>query len=224
MSIKKMNIFIFLLFLFSLSNNSVEATEGLLITQTCVSTFKYFQKILSTNFVIFRALNENEIVEKAVINIVNARTAGIVDIDIYLNTNVSDNPSEAIIKTLDYLDDNNAKFDRVWLLIYTWPGFGQGWSNDKDKNVEIIEEMIITLKERNLTYGIYTAKDYWINITGNTKKFCDSPLFYVNHDGKNNFDDFYKNPFGGWEEPTIKLYGCKATDDASICSLWKPNY
>uniref|UniRef100_A0A1I8B551 DUF4874 domain-containing protein n=1 Tax=Meloidogyne hapla TaxID=6305 RepID=A0A1I8B551_MELHA len=131
---------------------------------------------------------------------------------------------EAIIKTLDYLDDNNAKFDRVWLLIYTWPGFGQGWSNDKDKNVEIIEEMIITLKERNLTYGIYTAKDYWINITGNTKKFCDSPLFYVNHDGKNNFDDFYKNPFGGWEEPTIKLYGCKATDDASICSLWKPNY
>uniref|UniRef100_A0A1I8B499 Acid phosphatase n=1 Tax=Meloidogyne hapla TaxID=6305 RepID=A0A1I8B499_MELHA len=127
---------------------------------------------------------------------------------------------QAIIKALEYLDENNAKFDRVWLLIWE----NQGWFNNIAKNVESIEKMVNTLIKRNQTYGIFTNRYNWISLTGNTTKFSDAPLLYSNHDGKKNFDDFYKNPFGGWEEPTMKRYICNngSCGTYNICSLWKP--
>ncbi|KAL7070404.1 hypothetical protein ACQ4LE_010244 [Meloidogyne hapla] len=225
-----MNIIILIFSLFGTISflslfNSVEATEGIygyLRELYRVPMYKCFQNILSAKYALIHVHNLNYLDRNSDLNIILARIAGFADIDIYLNPTVSSssNPSQAIIKALEYLDENNAKFDRVWLLIWE----NQGWFNNIAKNVESIEKMVNTLIKRNQTYGIFTNRYNWISLTGNTTKFSDAPLLYSNHDGKKNFDDFYKNPFGGWEEPTMKRYICNngSCGTYNICSLWKP--
>nr|CAD2125000.1 unnamed protein product [Meloidogyne enterolobii] len=113
------------------------------------------------------------------------------------------NARKAVTTVLDHLNENNAKFGRVWLSIYGLIHFG--WNKyNKTKNIEFIDEMVTTLKERNQTFGFYTNKYNWHEITGNTRKYNDTPLLYYRSDGKNNFNDY--NHFGGWEKPTMKEY------------------
>nr|CAD2180031.1 unnamed protein product [Meloidogyne enterolobii] len=189
-----------------------------------VPTYKCLQDTLSAKFVVIGALREDGVIDKnADINIIFARAAGFVDIDIYFYPCAS--CINEIKDTLKYLEDYNAKFNRVWLCIWgvTDAKNPEGWSSVQDKNVEIIKKMVDTVKGKNYDYGIYTSRDNWIEITGNTREFNDAPLLYYNYDYKNNFDDFYRNPFGGWQTPTMKLYTYyKKVCGAEVWSLWKP--
>jgi len=121
------------------------------------------QDQLSAKFVIIGALREDGVVDKnADINIIFARAAGFVDIDIYFYPCASCMSvifinfflkkiflsSNQINETLEYLEDFNAKFNRVWLCIWgvTDAKNPEGWSSDQAKNVESIKVCLI-LKE-----------------------------------------------------------------------------
>nr|CAD2196642.1 unnamed protein product [Meloidogyne enterolobii] len=56
--------------------------------------------------------------------------------------------------------------------------------------------MVNTLKERNQTFGFFTNKYNWHEITGNTRKYNNTPLLYYNVDQKDNFDDYTE--YGVW--------------------------
>uniref|UniRef100_A0A914M535 Lysozyme n=1 Tax=Meloidogyne incognita TaxID=6306 RepID=A0A914M535_MELIC len=225
-----MNILIisplFVFFCLSSLYYSVEATEGVCIRSEWhrVPTYKCLQDILSAKFVVTGALREDGLIDNnADINIIFARAAGFVDIDIYFYpcaTCIS-----PMLDTLKYLEDYYAKFNRVWLCIWgvTDAKNPEGWTSNKAENVNYIAKMVYTLKAENYNFGIYTSRDNWIAITGNTTEFSDAPLLYYNYDNKNNFDDFYRNPFGGWKTPTMKLYTYyKKVCGAEVWSLWKP--
>ncbi|KAL7070298.1 hypothetical protein ACQ4LE_010534 [Meloidogyne hapla] len=207
--------------------NSVEATEGLVgywdSSWFRVPTCKCFQNILSAKFVIIHAISRDD-VNNSDLNLIHARLAGFDVIDIYVvpcNTCITNLfLVENIISTFKYLKEYYAKFNRVWLHIFG----SHGWSGDEVQNVESIEKTINTLKERDLKYGIYTDRVSWVYVTGNTTKFSDVPLLYINEDGKNNFDDFYQKPFGGWKKPTMKRYDCRGScvSTGTLCLVWKP--
>uniref|UniRef100_A0A1I8B3H5 DUF1566 domain-containing protein n=1 Tax=Meloidogyne hapla TaxID=6305 RepID=A0A1I8B3H5_MELHA len=131
-----------------------------------------------------------------------------------------------LINVLSYLEDNNVDFDRVWLRIWLHDGKNyQGWSKNKTRNVEIIEKLANTLKEKDRKYGIFTRIDYWLEITENTSKFSDAPLLYYHEDFKNNFDDYYSSgyAFGGWKDPEMKVYGnTKNICGANVYPVWLP--
>jgi GH25 family lysozyme M1 (1,4-beta-N-acetylmuramidase) len=58
----------------------------------------------------------------------------------------------------------------------------------------------------------------WNQIFGsktNCTNFAKYPLWYAHYDGKQTFDDYSINPFGGWIKPTMKQY----SGDASICGI-----
>nr|CAD2185818.1 unnamed protein product [Meloidogyne enterolobii] len=163
----------------------------------------------------------------AELNIINARAAGIENVDIYITPcvqpsdyKICGNARESITAVLDHLNKNNAKFGRVWLNIDGLTGCEKykEWNKDnKTENIEFIDEMVNTLEERKRPYGFYTDKYNWHEITGNTRKYNDTPLIYYHFDDKNNFDDYneYGYPFGGWEKPTMKRY----IDTATICEI-----
>uniref|UniRef100_A0A1I8B494 Lysozyme n=1 Tax=Meloidogyne hapla TaxID=6305 RepID=A0A1I8B494_MELHA len=167
------------------------------------------------------------------LNILNARTAGIKNVDIYISpcfkpsedSKICGNGSAAITTVLDYLDENNAKVDRVWLYIFGLSGCNQiedSWDKDnKTKNVEFIEDMVKILKERNQPFGFFTNKYNWHEITGNIRKYNNTPLMYYNLNGKDNFDDYneYGYPFGGWEKPTMKEYNFTEICESEVANI-----
>nr|CAD2208906.1 unnamed protein product [Meloidogyne enterolobii] len=208
--------------------NYVKAGEGVLIWHDWyrVSTFKCLKEN-SKEFVIVSAnyYDSGEANLNAELNIINARTAGIENVDIYFSPCVKPsteyelcgNASGSITKVLNYLNDNNIKFGRVWLYIVYGADDCEnlnGW----DKDNKTSNGMVNTLKERKQDFGFMTRKYNWHEITGNTRKYNDTPLIYFHLDGQNNFDDYgeYGYPFGGWEKPTMKGYENKINCEINV--------
>uniref|UniRef100_A0A914KVS8 Uncharacterized protein n=1 Tax=Meloidogyne incognita TaxID=6306 RepID=A0A914KVS8_MELIC len=232
------NIYFFLLFvsiLFLTIFKNAKASEGVLVWKDWYrsSTFKCLKEN-SKEFVIIRSsdYDTGEVDLNAELNIINAGAAGIENVDIYFSPCIK--PSKhyklcgdarkSITTVLDHLNKNNAKFGRVWLSIHGLIGCNDDnrWKKyGKTENIEFIDEMITTLKERNQTFGFFTNKYNWHEITGNTRKYNDTPLLYGNYDGQNNFDDYteYGYPFGGWEKPTMKRY----INSVTICGIGSSN-
>nr|CAD2208905.1 unnamed protein product [Meloidogyne enterolobii] len=232
------NIYFILLFefiLFFAMFKNVKTSEGIFTSDTeySVSSFKCLKEN-SKEFVIVNAnyYGSGRVDPDAELNIIKAKTAGIENVDIHISPCVKPSDEyklcgdarESIITILDHLDENNAKFGRVWLNIFGLIGCDkyEGWNKDnKTENIEFIDKMVNTLKERNRPFGFYTDKYNWHEITGNTRKYNDTPLIYFHLDGKNNFDDYneYGYPFGGWEKPTMKRYANYTT----FCEIYVAN-
>uniref|UniRef100_A0A914NNU5 Candidate secreted effector n=1 Tax=Meloidogyne incognita TaxID=6306 RepID=A0A914NNU5_MELIC len=81
--------------------------------------------------------------------------------------------------------------------------------------------MITTLNERNQTFGFITHKYNWHEITGNIRKYNDTPLLYIHLDNENNFEDYdeYGYPFGGWEKPSMKEYSFTTTCEIDVGNI-----
>ncbi|KAF7632191.1 hypothetical protein Mgra_00008376 [Meloidogyne graminicola] len=232
-----MFLIIILFFLFTFEIN---AKEGVDVSElTTIEQFNCLKNKLKTEFVIVRAGRSNGFVDNnATKNIKNAREAGINDIDIYIFPCVKPkvlqiiydkcgNPRDTITSVLNTLKSNNANFGRVWLDI---EGLAdnedyQGWRNNgKAKNVEFIKGMVDTLIYNNQSYGIYTNKCNWHEITGNTQNFKNVSLLYEHLDEEKNFDDYgeYGYPFGGWERPAMKKYSYKDVCGMKVSHVWRP--
>nr|CAD2208207.1 unnamed protein product [Meloidogyne enterolobii] len=232
------NIYFLIIFksiLFFTIFKNVETSEGVKIWETWyrVSTFKCLKEdykefvIVSANY-----YDSGRVDLNAELNIINARTAGIGNVDIYITPcvrpsykyEICGDARKSIANVLDHLDKNNAKVGRVWLAIHGLINCVKfsGWNKDnKTENIEFIDEMVSTLKERNQPFGFYTDKYNWHEITGNTRKYNDTPLLYVHLDGKNNFEDYneYGYPFGGWEKPTMKGYNSSTICEIKVAKL-----
>uniref|UniRef100_A0A914KYD4 Uncharacterized protein n=1 Tax=Meloidogyne incognita TaxID=6306 RepID=A0A914KYD4_MELIC len=119
-----------------------------------VSTFKCLKEN-SKEFVIFPATyyDSGEANLSTELNIINARAAGIDNVDIYFSPCVKPsteyelcgNASGSITKVLNYLNDNNIKFGKVWLYV-TYASDDcenlNGWDKDnKTSNVNLLSNM-----------------------------------------------------------------------------------
>nr|CAD2125006.1 unnamed protein product [Meloidogyne enterolobii] len=225
-------ILLFASILFLAIFKNVKTSEGVFLWETMyrVSSFKCLKEKYSKEFVIINSnyYDTGKVDTNAELNIINARTAGIENVDIYFSPCIKPSSAselicgdarESIIFVLDHLNKNNAKFGRVWLYIYGLTGCNQyeGWNkNNKTKNIEYID------KETKLL-DFFTNKYNWHEITGNTRKYNNTPLLYYNVDQKDNFEDYneYGYPFGGWEKPTIKEYNFTSICDIDVANLLK---
>nr|CAD2196641.1 unnamed protein product [Meloidogyne enterolobii] len=152
---------IFLLFgsilFFSIFKN-VTTSEGVYLWATWyrISTFKCLKEKYSKEFVIILAnyYDTGRVDLDAELNIINARAAGIENVDIYINPCVKPsteyelcgNGSGSITKVLDYLNDNNIKFGRVWFrvdLTSEWMSKPFWMDKNKTSNIEFIEANLL---------------------------------------------------------------------------------
>ncbi|CAF1273615.1 unnamed protein product [Adineta ricciae] len=152
-------------------------------------------------FVIVRTYRKNGVVDRnSAITIKNARAAGFTHVDGYLLPCIScGDPSQQIFTTIDYLKDENADIDMLWLDI-------QGkWYNDTESNIQFLQDLILEMTTSGIKHGICTSPFQWITIMNNARQFSsESSLWYVRHDNKTTFDNFQM--FGGWKQPSIKQY------------------
>ncbi|CAK5078600.1 unnamed protein product [Meloidogyne enterolobii] len=81
--------------------------------------------------------------------------------------------------------------------------------------------MITTLKKCNQDFGIYTSKEDWFEITGDTKIFENVELLYDKElYNQNNFYDFIK--FGSFVKPSAKLYDYTINCGIHVANAYKP--
>uniref|UniRef100_A0A1I8B436 Uncharacterized protein n=1 Tax=Meloidogyne hapla TaxID=6305 RepID=A0A1I8B436_MELHA len=153
------NLIFSLLFLANLFlmifKNYVEATEGAFIWHDWyrISTFKCLKDEHTKEFVFVNAnyVDSGEPNLYAELNIINARAAGIKNVDIYIypcfkpseEYKICGNGSESITNVLDYFNNINVKYGRVWLYITLGIDDCKNpseWDrNNKTKNMEFIE-------------------------------------------------------------------------------------
>lgn len=93
--------------------------------------------------------------------------------------------------------------------------------------VDALNTLITRGLQKGLDVGIYTSRDDWIRMTGNSTNLPDRvPLWYINDGGKDgptpdNFDDFV--PFGPWEDRSriaMKQFSTQTND----CGMGKSVY
>ncbi|CAF1566998.1 unnamed protein product [Rotaria sp. Silwood1] len=152
-------------------------------------------------FVIVRAYRSVGVVDtNSAQTIKNARAAGLNNVDAYLFPCIRcGDASQQVIETIDYLREEGARIDRLWLDI-------EGkWNNDTDINIQFVDELIKQIIILDVKYGIYTSRYQWISIMNNTTKFSsNTPLWYAHYDDDQSFHDF--RLFGGWKQPSIKQF------------------
>ena len=136
-----------------------------------------------------------------------------MDAYIYPAVNSGKSPETQIQETHDNL--SNSKYGMLWLDI-------EGtWSSDYTANVNFIQGMVNEAAALNITLGMYTSKNSWTAITGNSDKFSSIPLWYPHYENTPNpsFSDFV--PFGGWSKPNVKQYkGTTSLCGASVDENW----
>lgn len=152
-------------------------------------------------FVIVRAYRNNGVVDSnSAQTIKNARAAGLEKVDAVLLPCIScGDASQQVIETIDYLKDENARVDMIWLDV-------EGrWNRNIDVNIQFIDELTQQISSFGIKFGIYTTKSNWVSIMNNSTKFAsNSSLWYPHYDNRKSFDGF--RAFGGWNEPLIKQY------------------
>nr|CAD2185823.1 unnamed protein product [Meloidogyne enterolobii] len=152
------NIYLFILFMSILSLSifkNVKTSEGVYIWAPWyrISTFKCLKEKFSKEFVIVNAnyYDSGNVDTSAEVNIINAKAAGIENVDIYITPCVKPsseyklcgNGSALINSVLDYLNNINVKFGRVWFRVdLSSDGCRNpsGWNiANKTSNIEFIE-------------------------------------------------------------------------------------
>jgi hypothetical protein len=111
-------------------------------------------------------------------------------------------------ETIDYLQDEGVTIDRLWIDIR--------WKRNSpiEINKEFLNEIIRSLEQFNMKFGILTTKSQWNIIMNSTEQYVGKcPLWYSNFDNRQSFDDF--QVFGGWKQPSIKQY----LGDAKECGV-----
>jgi GH25 family lysozyme M1 (1,4-beta-N-acetylmuramidase) len=141
-------------------------------------------------------------------NIKNARSGGMVNVDVYLFPCVPcGNPAGQATALVNAIKGQN--YGMVWIDIETY-----AWSSNQAANQNFITAMVNQLKSLGQTVGIYSSYYNWQSIVGLGWTGCSShPLWYAHYDNNPSFSDF--TAFGGWKTPAIKQYA----GDATVCSV-----
>jgi len=97
-------------------------------------------------------------------------------------------------------------FPVVWIHLVG----NSGWGSDSPPNIAFIQAVVGAVKkyyskQQNLVLGIYTNRDAWDEITGNSQAFADLHLFWGDDGGPPDCSDWdWRRPDGGWTQPLMK--------------------
>ena len=139
-------------------------------------------------------------------NIQNARSGGMLHVDVYLFPCVPcGNPGQQAVSLVNAIKGQN--YGIIWLDVEIY-----AWNSNLVENQNFIVSIVNQLKTLGQVVGIYTSYYNWQSIVGINWTGCSGlPLWYAHYDNNPSFSDFVA--FGGWKTPNIKQYA----GDKVIC-------
>jgi len=143
-----------------------------------------------------------------------ARDAGIATVDgiVVVNDNLSVSELSANVVSALPRSFNGI----IWLQIYDSPSL---WSEDVSKRISYLESLVLAFKQRGVKAGVSSNEKTWISVFGSQGAGSDTlkaaPVWYVNDNGNQSFDDFSYAGFGTWTQPALKNY----QKDVWICDI-----
>ncbi len=133
-----------------------------------------------------------------------AKAAGIPQYDAIVAVNGRTTPQEVLQETLGNLPPTFS--GTVWIQ----PWWHLAWAIPMPQRLAYIDSVVQIFKGHGLKLGIYSSQSEWTFIFGDrfatTVNIQPLPLYYVNADGKTDFNDFSFGIFGGWNTPSMKEY------------------
>jgi len=146
-------------------------------------------------------------------NIVNAKSAGIPYVDVYVfaDTNCGANPGDIMSEIKSHLP--SVFNGMVWLDVEPCAGC---WS-DGATNLAFVNSMAVASQGAGFHTGVYANYNGWTAVMGSagasTPTLKALPIWYPNYDGQQNYNDW--QAFGGWNSPAMKQYD----DGGSVCGF-----
>ncbi|TMS34157.1 hypothetical protein L596_001797 [Steinernema carpocapsae] len=195
-------LFMFCLLIISIHEGS--CTIGLDTIQSI--SLDSFKCLMQNNFKFYIGrvwMSIGDIDNTGIQNIKNARAAGVPYVDGYIFPCLRSNcaPAENQVQaTVDHLRSNGANVGMLWMDIER-----QEWPDDKNKNRQVIRDMVKQAENMQVKVGIYSNNNNWESIVGlDWAEMSRYPLWWANYNGKASFEGFI--PFGGWKKPAIHQY------------------
>ncbi|KAI9268171.1 hypothetical protein BDA99DRAFT_505031 [Phascolomyces articulosus] len=153
-------------------------------------------------------------------NYFRARSAGFKDVDLSLrpcaHRGCTKTPREQVDEFTSFANTNKMGYRYLWLYVSTSDNWGSSPPEGNQATLNDFKEALDAASSTTLwKWGIATSASDWKTITGPNDWELDNtvPLWYENHDGQPNFDEY--TPFGGWETPFAKQYA----KDSDVCGV-----
>ncbi len=156
--------------------------------------------------VVLEVSDETGTINKNFLNgFIFAKDAGIATVDaiVIVNDNFTANSLSANVTSALPASFNGT----VWLQVLSSPKL---WSQDVNKRIPYLAGLVLAFKQRGLKAGIYSDANTWQSVFGSQGAGSDglkvSPVWYVNENNVQSFDDFSYAGFGTWTKPSLKNY------------------
>ncbi len=159
-------------------------------------------------FTAIRALtSDGKVDDNLIVNLKNAKDAGLKDIDVYISPCLPCEPEDQIAAVVNAL--KGQQYGKIYINIDV-----PGWREFKNFNQMFLEDVINGLTKAGIKFGVLSTKAQWEEYFGPDYSHASRfPLMYESLNKDPSFKDF--KPFGGWRKPAAKFFQA----DASICSL-----
>ncbi len=133
-----------------------------------------------------------------------AQDAGIA-IDAIVIVNDALTPSELSSSMASVLSSHFS--GTIWFQVLSSPKL---WSQSVNKRLAYLDKLILSCKKYGLNVGIYSDAKAWKSVFGGQHVGSDIlksvPVWYVNDNGIQSFDDFSESGFGTWTEASLKNF------------------
>ena len=146
---------------------------------------------------------------------ISIRNVKISNVDAIIRVNDAFTPEEVANQVARALP---TKFNgTVWLEVVNQQS---RWSLNETDRIPYLSNLTKACKEHGLKPGVYSSADDWNIVMGNQGKSSDIlnavPVWYLNSNGVESFDDFDYAGFGAWEKPQMKSF----KNSAFICDMY----
>jgi len=200
-----------------------------------------FSRYLTPSRNFFECLSSQENIHKLIVEILNAqgtfnlsflrfyvisRDANIKDFDAIIRVNDTFTPQDTCLHVAHALPKT---FNgTVWLHVDNNKKNFSVWSIPVEKRIPYLENFVKALQNLGLKTGIYSSADAWAAVMGSRGAGSDIlkavPVWYVNEDSSQDFNDFEHEGFGTWKTPTMKNYEGPATICHPLFQVSSLNY
>jgi len=155
-------------------------------------------------------------------NVLTALKVGLPYVNAYHFPLRSQDPNEQVLNVTKALKAANATVPRIWIDIE-----GPTWNSyTKAQNVAFMETIVKTYEGEGYKVGLYCGREY-PNIFGAYTGFSNLPVWYAHYDLVPSFVDWWGQPYGGWNAPSIKQFYDHSMSFEQKCNLnidwdWSP--